>query len=298
MSEFMNRSTPDIDEEIGGSAADITRRSRTNFLVSFALLPRPKREAITTVYAFCRCTDDIVDDEAATEVKRERLARWRSALERGFRGESAPSLLRALVAVARRFDIPPSHFFDLITGMQMDLERTRYATFEELRGYCWHVASTVGLMCSRIFGATRPSTEGYAVDLGIALQLTNIVRDVKSDAEMGRVYIPHEDFVRFGYSEEDLLASVYDERFVALMRFETERARAYYRSARAQLAGEDHRAFFAARIMDRIYSRILDTIEARAFAVFAGKISISPLCKLRLAIGEFLQRRPRPVALP
>ncbi|MBN1447171.1 MAG: presqualene diphosphate synthase HpnD [Bacteroidetes bacterium] len=274
------------------TATEITRKSKTNFMMSFAMLPEHKRDAIHTVYAFCRCTDDIVDDEGDAETKSTRLQRWTDELEKGLRNESAHPLLNRLSVIADRFHIPAVHFFDLIRGMRMDLEKTRYATFDELYEYCYNVASTVGLMCSEIFGYTHQETRQYAIDLGIALQLTNIVRDVKADAAIGRIYIPKEDFDRFGYSYDELLGHRYNERFVDLMRFQTQRARSYYGRARASLAHEDHAAFFAARIMDRIYFRILDKIEKKEFALFDERISISGFSKFRIAVAEYFSRTP------
>lgn len=268
----------------------ITRQSKTNFMISFSLLPEPKREAINTVYAFCRCTDDIVDEGNDEQAKHDKLARWTYELEMGFRNESVYPLLNKLNVIAGRFNIPAAHFFELIRGMRMDLEQKRYDTFEDLEQYCYRVASTVGLMCSEIFGYKNKRTLQYAIDLGIALQLTNIVRDVRSDALRDRIYIPLEDFERFGYTEDELFASVYNENFVKLMHYEAERARRYYEKARASLAEEDHRAFFSARIMDRIYYRILDKIEQRSYAVFEEKISISSLSKLVIAMREYFSR--------
>lgn len=273
-------------------AADITRRSKTNFMVSFAMLPEEKRDAINTVYAFCRCTDDIVDEGGDHASKTAMLKRWGEELEKGLRNESQHPLLNKLSSIAARFNIPAVHFFDLIRGMRMDLERTRYETFDELHEYCYNVASTVGLMCSEIFGYKNEQTRLYAENLGIALQLTNIVRDVKADAGIGRIYIPREDFDRFGYSYEELLHSTYNENFVRLMRFETQRARDYYQRARLSLAFEDHPAFFAARIMDRIYYRILQKIEQKQFALFDDRISISSFAKLRIAVAEYFSRAP------
>lgn len=273
-------------------ASDITRKSKTNFMVSFAMLPEEKRDAIHTVYAFCRCTDDIVDEEGDQVSKSATLKHWAEELEKGLRNESSHALLNRLNVIATRFNIPAVHFFDLIRGMRMDLERTRYDTFDELHEYCYNVASTVGLMCSEIFGYKNERTRQYAVDLGIALQLTNIVRDVKADAEIGRIYLPREDFDRFGYSYDDLLRSTYNESFVRMMRFETARAREYYQRARASLAHEDHAAFFAARIMDRIYYRILQKIEQKQFALFDERISISSFSKFRLAAAEYFSRAP------
>ena len=274
------------------SAADITRKSKTNFMMSFAMLPEHKRDAIHTVYAFCRCTDDIVDEEGDRESKSQRLGRWTEELEKGLRNESTHPLLNRLSTIADRFNIPAVHFFDLIRGMRMDLEKARYETFDELYEYCYNVASTVGLMCSEIFGYTKESTRQYAIDLGIALQLTNIVRDVKADAQIGRIYLPAEDFAAHGYSYDELLAHTYNENFVRMMRFETDRARSYYARARASLAHEDHAAFFAARIMDRIYYRILEKIERKQFALFDERISISSFSKFRIAAAEYFSRAP------
>jgi 15-cis-phytoene synthase len=265
----------------------ITRQSKTNFLISFKMLPEHKREAINTVYAFCRCTDDIVDDEGDHDLKHARLRNWAQELERGFHGKSKHALLNKLSVIAKKFNIPVEHFYSLIHGMEMDLEKSRYESFDELHNYCYHVASTVGLMCSEIFGYRHESARDYAVNLGIALQLTNIVRDVRSDAEIGRIYLPHEDFVRFGYSEEELLQNIYNQAFINMMRFEVQRARDYYNLARQSLAYEDHEAFFAARIMDKIYFRILHKIEKKHYKVFDGKISISPATKLFIALREY-----------
>ncbi|MDT8323738.1 MAG: presqualene diphosphate synthase HpnD [Bacteroidota bacterium] len=274
------------------SAADITRKSKTNFMVSFAMLPEHKRDAIHTVYAFCRCTDDIVDEEGDRESKSQRLHTWTEELEKGLRNESSHALLNQLSVIADRFSIPAVHFFDLIRGMRMDLEKVRYDTFDELYEYCYNVASTVGLMCSEIFGYTKESTKQYAVDLGIALQLTNIVRDVKADAQIGRIYLPKEDFDRFGYTYDEILTSTYNENFVRMMRFQSQRAREYYSRARQSLAHEDHAAFFAARIMDRIYYRILEKIERKQFALFDERISISSFAKFRIAAAEYFSRAP------
>lgn len=273
-------------------AADITRKSKTNFMVSFAMLPEEKRDAIHTVYAFCRCTDDIVDEEGDHASKSATLMHWAEELEKGLRNQSSFPLLNRLSVIAMRFNIPAVHFHDLINGMRMDLERTRYETFDELYEYCYNVASTVGLMCSEIFGYTNERTRQYAVDLGIALQLTNIVRDVKADAAIGRIYLPKEDFERFGYSYNELLHSTYNEAFIRMMRFQTARAREFYQLARASLAYEDHAAFFAARIMDRIYYRILQKIEQKQFALFDDPISISTFSKFRLATVEYFSRAP------
>jgi phytoene synthase len=277
---------------------DITRKSKTNFMLSFAMLPEEKREAIHTVYAFCRYTDDIVDEGGTSDERSAHLQSWKMELERGFRGESTHPLLNKLHTIATRFNIPAQHFFDLVRGMRMDLEKDRYATFDELYTYCYHVASTVGLMCSEIFGYKNIRTRQYAIDLGIALQLTNIVRDVREDAANGRVYIPLEDFDRFGYAPDQLLRLEYNEEFVRMMRFQVERAKTYYSRARVSLAEEDHGAFFAARIMDKIYFRILEKIERNNFPVLDTRVSLTGFEKFRIAAAEYFSRAPLQYASP
>ena len=269
------------------SVDQITKQSKTNFYYSFTMLPKHKRDAIHTVYAFCKCTDDIVDEGGDESQKIAMLKRWTLELEKGFRSESQYSLLNQLNVIAQKFGIPYEHFFELIRGMEMDLHKKRYETFEELVEYCYKVASTVGLMCSEIFGYKNERTKEYAVNLGIALQLTNIVRDVRADAERGRIYIPKEDFDRFGYSEADLFDKRYSPAFQALMKYQCDRARTFFTIARNHLAEEDRLAFFAARIMDRIYSRILDRIEEKNYNVFLKKISISTPSKFLIVLKEF-----------
>jgi len=273
---------------MNASATAITRQSNTNFYYSFSLLPRPQREALHAVYAFCRYTDDIVDEEPDPGRKAVRLRRWRMELGRALSGASAFPLLNQISAVARRFSIPVELFHDLIRGMEMDLTRTRYQRFDDLHEYCYLVASTVGLMCRPIFGALNPSTRAYAVNLGIALQLTNILRDVKDDARRGRIYLPLEDLERFGVREEDILQSRYTPQFVELMRYECDRARSYFDAARASLRDEDKYYFFAARIMWSIYAHLLRRIERDGYIVFARHISVSSLLKALIAFRYWL----------
>lgn len=273
---------------MNATATAITKSSNTSFYYSFSLLPKQKREAIHAVYAFCRFTDDIVDDEMDEQRKTLRLRRWRMELGRALQGVSTYPILNQLSGTARRFKIPVDHFYDLIRGMEMDLTKHRYRTFDELREYCFLVASTVGLMCRKIFGYRNESTKDYAINLGIALQLTNILRDVKDDAEKGRIYLPQEDMARFGYSEEDLLNFRYTPAFVELMRFECDRARYYFDAARDALLDEDKRFFFAARIMWSIYAHLLRRIEHSNYNVFERRISISKLLKLLITFRYWL----------
>jgi 15-cis-phytoene synthase len=276
---------------MNASASAITRNSNTSFYYSFSLLPRQKREAIHAVYAFCRYTDDIVDEEGSQDHKVAMLRRWRMELGRALRGRSSYTILNQLSATAKRFNIPVEHFYELFRGMEMDLTKTRYASFEELHEYCYLVASTVGLMCRNIFGYRNESTRDYAINLGIALQLTNILRDIKDDAKRGRIYIPLEDLRRFGYAEEDLLSFRYTPEFVDLMRFECDRARDYFDRARAALQDEDKSFFFAARIMWSIYAHTLRRIERSEYNVFDRRISISKFLKLLIAFRYWLSHR-------
>ena len=273
------------------SATAMTRSSNTSFYYSFSLLPRQKREAIHAVYAFCRYTDDIVDEGADEGRKVVVLRKWRMELGHALRGESSYPILNQLNATARRFNIPVDHFYELIRGMEMDLTRQRYETFDELREYCYLVASSVGLMCRQIFGYRNPSTREYAVNLGIALQLTNIIRDIKEDARRGRIYIPLEDLRRFGYTEDDLMHSRYTPEFVNLMRFQCERASRYFDRARNALMDEDKRFFFAARIMWSIYAHTLRRIMRSNYNVFERRISISKLLKLLITFRYWLSHR-------
>lgn len=272
-------------------AATITKTSNTSFYYSFAVLPKHKREAISAVYAFCRYTDDIVDEGTDQGRKVVLLRKWRMELGQALRGSSTFPLLNQLSATARKFNIPVDHFYDLIRGMEMDLGKTRYETFEELREYCYLVASTVGLMCRQIFGYKNESTREYAINLGIALQLTNILRDVKDDAKRGRIYLPREDLRQFGYTEEDLLAGRYTPAFVDLMRFECERARQYFDAARNALKDEDKYYFFAARIMWSIYAHLLRRIERSNYDVFGHRIALPRVLKLLIAFRYWLSHQ-------
>ncbi|MEW6512218.1 MAG: presqualene diphosphate synthase HpnD [Bacteroidota bacterium] len=270
------------------SVTAIPRSSSTSFYYSFSLLPKQKREAIHAVYAFCRYTDDIVDEGTDERTKFLRLRRWRMELGRALRGRSSYPLLNQLNATARKFNIPVDHFYELIRGMEMDLTKTRYATFEELKEYCYLVASSVGLMCRQIFGYRNASTREYAINLGIALQLTNILRDVKEDAKRGRIYLPQEDLRRFGYTEDDLMNFRYTPEFVRLMRFECERASSYFDMARDALRNEDKRYFFAARIMWSIYAHTLNRIRSSNYNVFERRISIGALMKVLITFRYWL----------
>ncbi len=249
---------------------DATRKS--NFLLPILFLPPPKREAIETIYAFCRYSDDIVDEEADVKEKYRRLLVWTNELQLALQGVSRFAILNRLVSVIQKFHIPTHHFLDLLKGMEMDLMKNRYDTFGELEQYCYRAASTVGLICAEVFGYHHERTKQYAVNLGIALQLTNILRDIKTDAKKGRIYLPKEDLQRFGYSEEELMNSVYNGQFRSLMKFECERAHKYYRTAKSCLAEDDKPLFTAARAMGNIDYLLRLRIERANYDVFSKRI--------------------------
>ena len=264
----------------------ITRRSSSNFYYAFRLLSPERRDALFAVYAFCRFVDDIADD-AGRRNPAALLARWRDELARVYDGTPTHPIGSALADAVQRFPLAQQHFLDLIRGVEMDLTQRRYATFDGLYEYCYLVASTVGLLCIEIFGHQQPSARDYAVDLGVAFQLTNILRDVMEDGRRGRIYLPLEDLRRFDCTEAELLSSHYSPRLGALMAFECGRARAYYLRARGGLAPEDRSSLAAAEAMRLIYERLLDRIEARHFDVFGPKVTLPRYQKLTLALAAW-----------
>ncbi|MBU0475137.1 MAG: presqualene diphosphate synthase HpnD [Bacteroidetes bacterium] len=267
-------------------AKEISKKSKSSFYYAFNLLPEHKREAMTTLYAFCRETDDIVDEnDSSSEVKYEALRKWKTELEKSLLGESSLTLLNNLSKVIKQFKIPIEPFFDLIKGMEMDVQQSRYPTIDDLTKYCYRVAATVGLMSIEIFGYKNISTRKFAVNLGLALQLTNILRDIKKDASIGRIYLPQEDLKRFNYSEEELFANIYNDNFVCLMRFEANRAKDYFAKANKNLDIADKPSMFAARAMQHIYFNLLKKLEAKNFSVFAENINVGKVEKAIIAVG-------------
>ncbi len=270
---------------------EFSQNRESNFFFSFLFLSPPKREAIETIYAFCRYTDDIVDEEADVKEKYKRLRMWTAELQRSLLGTSRFALLNKLSSTIQRFNIPVHHFYDLLKGMEMDLTKSRYETFNELEEYCFRAASTVGLICAEVFGYNHDRTKQYAINLGIALQLTNILRDIKIDAKKGRIYLPQEDLKRFGYTEDELMNSVYNDRFKALMKFECERAHEYFRKAKSYLAEDDKPLFYAARAMGNIYYLLLLRIERAHYDVFSKRIRLASPIKFLVAMVLRLRNR-------
>ena len=261
--------------------AQVTRRSRSSFYYAFILLPPERRRALHAVYAFCRFIDDIADDEAIREPALL-LKRWREELDRVYSGAPTRALSRALADSARRFKIPRELFEEIISGVEMDLSRKRYQTWEELRPYCYRVASALGLICIEIFGYSNPSAKLYAENLGLALQLTNILRDVREDAERGRIYLPLEDLARFNVSENEILGGVYSPNFVRLMDFEARRARELYALAQSELAAEDRATLLTAEAMRLIYAALLERIINSNYRVLDRRHRLSAPHKLYL----------------
>jgi 15-cis-phytoene synthase len=280
---------------LGNLSAALTRRSRSNFYYAFLTLPRPRRDALYAVYAFCRTVDDVADLGGDPATQRAELGRWREDVARCFEPGPAPAhpIARQLAAAVRAYPIPRAALEAIIEGCEMDLARVRFETAEELYPYCHRVASAVGLCCIEIFGYTDPRAREYAVHLGTALQLTNILRDVGADARDGRVYLPQQDLRAFGVSEADLVAGRHDERFVKLMEHQAARARQFYAAAAGAYPSVDARSLIAAQIMGGIYRALLEEIEARRFAVFGPRITLPARRKVAIALRCWAAARLR-----
>ena len=256
------------------NAATITRQSKSNLALAFVSLGRERKRDITIFYAFCRVIDDIADStELSVIEKRVRLANWRRMLRAGASDE--PSLARDVRELMHKYSLSPDMLEEIIAGVEMDLSISRYPTFKELRLYCYRVASAVGLVSIEIFGYCNPRCREYAIDLGLALQTTNIIRDIWKDFQAGRIYLPQEDLTRFHYSEADLAKREYNEHFLQLMQFEASRAREFFSRAAAELPPEDRRAMTPAEIMRSIYTALLRRIELDKFRIFEKEYRLS-----------------------
>jgi 15-cis-phytoene synthase len=266
-----------------------TTHRDSNFAFSFLFLPPSQREAIERVYAFCRTLDDVSDGPLEPEEKKRRLEFWRLELDRAYAGEAEHPVTVRLQETIRDCGLTRTCFDELLEGIEMDFTVARYLNFPHLSQYCYRVAGTVGLICLEIFGC--PGERDYAVALGIALQITNILRDVRDDALRGRIYLPQDDLHRFGYSEPELMAGVYNDRFVQLMRFEAERAEDYFCRAADLLKPECRRKLIAPEIMAAVYSSILKRIKASRYNVFEHRIRLSKPHKLTLAVKTALKNR-------
>jgi phytoene synthase len=260
------------------NAATITRQSKSNLALAFISLGRERKRDITVFYAFCRVIDDIADSSELSVVeKRVRLARWRQMLHAATPDE--PFLAHDVRQLIAKYSLQRDILEEIIAGVEMDLSTLRYPTFQELRIYCYRVASAVGLVSIEIFGYHHPSCKQYAIQLGLALQMTNIIRDVGKDLQSGRIYLPQEDLARFHYPETELIQRQYNERFVQLMEFQARRAHQFFANAAAALPAEDHKAMAPAEIMGSVYRGLLRRIELDKFRVFEKEYRLSKMEK-------------------
>ncbi|HVU07603.1 MAG TPA: presqualene diphosphate synthase HpnD [Verrucomicrobiae bacterium] len=275
----------------------ITRKSASNLALAFILLPREKRDAMSALYAFCREVDDVADEDSIpTDTRRAQLADWRADVKRAC--ENQPTQFptnRELQPVIQKFSLPFQLFDELIKGCEMDLDTMRYENFEQLELYCYRVASVVGLLSIEIFGYQNPATRDYAIYLGKALQLTNILRDVKNDAARGRIYLPQLELKKFNVGEDEILNSKYSENFHALAENVANRAKNFYSLARKTLPPEDRKTMVAAELMGAVYWRLLEKLERNQFNIFGAqavklnkpqKLALILRAGLRLVVGS------------
>jgi phytoene synthase len=266
-----------------------TVQSGSSFYYSFLFLAPERRRAITALYAFCREVDDTVDDATDASVARIKLAWWRTEVSAMYKGTPTHPVTQALQPHIALYGLEEQHLQAIIDGMQMDLDQSRYLDYAGLRKYCWHVAGVVGILSASIFGYTNPQTLAYAEKLGLAFQLTNIIRDVGEDARKGRIYLPVNELQQFGVTAADLLNARHSEKFEALMRFQTERAQQMYDEALALLPKEDRRAQRPGLMMAAIYRTLLIEIDRDNFHVLTQRISLTPLRKLWLAWKTYVR---------
>ncbi|TAK94210.1 MAG: squalene synthase HpnD [Verrucomicrobia bacterium] len=274
----------------------ITRKSASNLALAFILLPREKRDAMSALYAFCREVDDVADEDSVpVEKRREGLAAWREDIRRACAGGQPQfAVNQELQPVIKQFGLRFELFDELIKGCEMDLEKLRYENWEQLELYCYRVASVVGLLSIEIFGYTNPQCRDYAIALGRALQLTNILRDVRTDAARGRIYLPLDELARCGLSEKEILQSEFSDRYAKLAAVVADRARDCYRLAREVLPAEDRRSMVAAELMGSVYWRLLCKLERQNYDVFGPrptrlskphKLALIARSWLRFAVG-------------
>jgi len=266
-----------------------TVQSGSSFYYSFLFLPPERRRAITALYAFCREVDDTVDECTDQSIARIKLAWWRNEVAQTYEGKPSHPVMQALQPHLAVYKLEQQHMQAIIDGMEMDLDQTRYLDYPAMQKYCWHVASVVGILSASIFGVTNPQTLQYAEKLGLAFQLTNIIRDVGEDARKGRIYLPINELQQFNVTAADLLNARHSDKFENLMRFQVERAQKVYDEAFALLPKEDRRAQRPGLMMAAIYRTVLDEIERDKFHVLNQRISLTPLRKLWLAWKTYVR---------
>ena len=264
------------------TASEITRRAKSNLAFALKILPRERREDMVVFYAFCRTMDDLADDPAIlAEQRRRSLDAWEKGICEGF--DTASDFQREVISLRDRHQIPNALFTAIIDGCRMDLQPQRFGTWEELSSYIWKVACAVGLVSVRIFGCQSPESERYAVALGHALQLTNILRDIHEDwSNGGRIYLPTEDLVRFNYTEQDLASGLRNDSFLALMDYQAARATRYFKDAASLVTRKDREALLPARIMAEIYHLLLSRMHTDRFHIFKKRYRLSQVRKLAI----------------
>ncbi len=263
--------------------------SGSSFYYSFLFLPPDRRRAITALYAFCREVDDVVDECHDPQIAATKLVWWRQEVARLYEGRAGHPVTQALQGVLPQFNLPQEQLLEIIDGMEMDLTQSRYLDFKALSLYCYRVASVVGLLAAEIFGYQDRHTQKYAHDLGMAFQLTNIIRDVGEDARRGRIYLPVDELQQFGVKAADILNARYSDDFRRLMEFQIERAERYYEQALAQLPENDRRTQRPGLVMAAIYRTLLDEIRRDGCRVLTQRTSLTPLRKLWLAVKTWVK---------
>ena len=266
-----------------------TVQSGSSFYYSFLFLPPERRRAITALYAFCREVDDTVDEATDGSVARIKLAWWRTEVSKMYAGTPTHPVMLALQPHIALYKLEEQHLQAIVDGMEMDLDQSRYLDYPGLQRYCWHVAGVVGILSASIFGYTNPQTLAYAEKLGLAFQLTNIIRDVGDDARKGRIYLPVNELQQFGVTANDLLKLQHSEKFEALMAFQAKRAQAIYDEALALLPKQDRRAQRPGLMRASIYRTLLDEIQRDGYHVLNQRISLTPLRKLWLAWKTYVR---------
>ena len=266
----------------------ITRREAKNFYFAFLTLPASRRKAIYVAYAFCRHCDDSVDRDATIQEKLSTLGVLRQNLDDAYSGRVDEPVFIALADTAEKYDIPLQYFREVISGVESDVVKNRYEDFEQLRRYCYQVASVVGLICLQIFGYKDAAAKGHAADLGLAMQLTNIARDVQEDLEFDRIYLPQDEITRFGYSEVELQAGIVNESFTQLMRFQTQRAKHYFRSGFQLLPYLSPRSRACPAVLGQLYQKVLQRIEDADYDVLHHRVALSTRQKVRVTAQTWL----------
>ena len=281
--------SPEILAAAYEECRQVTRREARNFYFAFLTLPAPQRRAIYVAYTFCRYCDDSVDAEGTPAEKLARLNELRQQLEDTYAGRASTPLYIGLADVASTYAIPQEYFQEVLNGVESDLVKTRYADFAELRRYCYQVASAVGLICIHIFGFRGgDAARERAVDLGLAMQLTNICRDVREDWDFGRIYLPQDEMARFGVTEASIASAIVTTEFADLMAHQIDRAREYFASGRLLLPHLPRRSRACPAALGLIYNRVLDRIEAGGYDVFGERVGLSKGEKLRLMARAWL----------